>query len=171
MSKILHGGWRTNAIIAAFAIVQALALAPVAGAKDKETAAELCDTFTQREWSDNSDTCNQVCVAAATGEISDCTADADATPDEKNAFWGCCSFGTGLAKGSGCVQNFAKFPAEDELDARNLCKETVNSLKKDDSIISCREGVCAIFRTEACFRGCSLGLGISAKRDTVCEDC
>jgi hypothetical protein len=142
----------------------------------------LCDTFTQREWSDAADTCNQVCVAAATGELSDCTADADASIEEKSAFWGCCSFGQGLAKGSGCAQDCAW--AESVFEAvplepvcRAICKESFELTPRSDQVVSCREGVCSGLSlcggplVEACFRGCSLASGVAAKLDHPCEDC
>ena len=157
-----------------------LAVALVAGASgvlaQAETAAEQCSGFVAQEWSDFADTANQVCVAAATGELSDCVADADASYDEKSVYWAACSFGRGLGKGSSCTQFCAKLHFDHhlskffELGCKHTCSQVVKS-HKQDSFFKCRTGLCSVFKIEACWRGCNYASGIGAGTDHTCEDC
>jgi hypothetical protein len=58
-----------------------------------DTPIQTCISYCSSNWSDQKDSCDEVCKAAVTGELSDCTADASATLEEKVGFRSSCSFG------------------------------------------------------------------------------
>ncbi len=94
-----------------------------------KTDAELCDSLCQAKWSDQSDPCNQVCVAAATGELSDCIADADASAEEKWAFRSSCFYGWSLPVIRSCSDQSRRQPVA---CARGLQKDVLFSLDAID---------------------------------------
>jgi hypothetical protein len=52
-----------------------------------------CASFCQANWGDQMDSCTQVCPAAATGELSDCSADRESTLTEAHGFIAACKYG------------------------------------------------------------------------------
>jgi hypothetical protein len=63
------------------------------GSTDAESAKSACISFCGANWADQADSCNEVCAAAATGELSDCSADASASLAEKHGFKSACEYG------------------------------------------------------------------------------
>jgi hypothetical protein len=63
------------------------------GGTDPESAKQACTAFCRANWSDQNDSCNEVCAAAATGELSDCSVDASASLEEKHSFSASCGYG------------------------------------------------------------------------------
>jgi hypothetical protein len=157
----------------------ALAIAMIAvsvEAADAEESKQLCTSFCQREWSDQADSCNEVCAAAATGELSDCSADASASKEEKWGFWSACSFGGALGKGSSCAEfcqrlsfehTFAKFF---ELGCKKVCGAAV-AHHKEAHPIECRAHLCSTLRIEMCWRGCNYAAGFVEGTEHECTDC
>jgi hypothetical protein len=135
-------------------------------AVDQEASALLCANFVQSRWSDYADSANQVCSAAATGELSDCTADADASLDEKAVYWSACEFGKSLAtfdQGSADPQACENTCPSDSLELYsaciNECKGALNNYTCDvlsDDFIPCRAEVCSSNNSESCWRGCNI---------------
>jgi hypothetical protein len=63
------------------------------GGVGSEYAKTACTSFCWANWADQSESCNEVCSAAATGELSDCSADASASLAEKHGFISACAYG------------------------------------------------------------------------------
>ena len=65
----------------------------VLGGTDRESGEQACTSFCSANWADQVDSCNEICEAAATGELSDCTTDASASLTEKHGFRAACGYG------------------------------------------------------------------------------
>lgn len=129
----------------------------------EETAAQACANFVQAEWPDFAEGANQVCVAAATGELSDCITDSDASADEKALYWSSCGFGRGLVnQGESCALNCNQITDTGGKTAcQRICKDTLKEyaceIGHPVSVITCRQA-CSLKSPavqEACFIGCN----------------
>jgi hypothetical protein len=70
---------------------------------DSESAKQICTTYCTANWSDQRDSCNEVCAAASTGELSDCSPDASASMMERFGFISSCAYGSYLGRSPGLL--------------------------------------------------------------------